>query len=81
MVEWLERRGLMVLNEGDTTRVERGTGRESTPDITLCSEGWEWKWEWEVLNGKMGSDHRPIVVALEEGKKMGTSKWVRWDWY
>ena len=25
VVEWLERRGLMVLNEGDTTRVERGT--------------------------------------------------------
>jgi hypothetical protein len=28
----------------------------------------------------MGSDHRPIVVVLEEGKKMGTRKWVRWDW-
>ena len=35
--EWAEEKGLVVLNDGEPTRRERGTTRQSAPDVTLCS--------------------------------------------
>jgi len=79
IVEWCSTRRWMVLNSGDATRKERGSGRLSTPDITLCAEGWEEAWEW-LVREEMGSDHYPILIRREVEVKECKRKVMVWDW-
>ena len=75
----MEERELVTLNEGGATRTERGTGRKSTPDVSLCSSGWENEWTWRVEE-RLNSDHWPIVMELRGGMVKEDRKRVVWNW-
>ena len=62
LVSWADDRGLFVLNDGSVTRVARGVGTESSPDVTLCSEALVDCLEWSVRR-ELGSDHFPFVIS------------------
>ena len=53
---------LFCINDGSPTRINRGTGGLSTPDITCTTEGIRNSVKWTVIHETtMGSDHSPIV--------------------
>lgn len=53
-----------VLNDGQPTRTNRGTGNTSTPDVTLCGQSWSGKTQWDTGSDIGSSDHQPILVTL-----------------
>ena len=55
---------LTILNDGSPTRVNRITGNESSPDVTLCGEKWAEKYEWSVGECIGASDHSPIYITI-----------------
>ena len=70
-----------VANDGSVTRVNRGTGGGSTPDVTLAHQSMLNKIEWSCLED-MGSDHLPILLELECGVSAvkQASPGLRWRW-
>ena len=38
IMEWVDAGRFMVINNGAATRIERGSGRLSTPDVSICHE-------------------------------------------
>ena len=82
MVEdWLMAQDFGVANDGAATRVNRGTGGESSPDVTLVHQSQLNKVEWTCLEC-MGSDHYPIMVELECGLTAvkAADPGLRWKW-
>jgi hypothetical protein len=58
---WIGDHDMMVLNDGEVTRRHSGTGRPSTPDVSMCHESMAAGICWRVMT-ELGSDHVPIVV-------------------
>jgi len=81
VMEWLDERGLVVLNDGTASRKERGSGRPSVPDVTAVSGGMRNECRWEVVEG-FTSDHFPIVVTVGEGgvRPSREVKRLMWNW-
>ena len=85
VMEWVDENRLMVINDGSATREERGTGRQSTPDVTICHEGLAGRTSWTV-KPKMFSDHLPVILELnkkhEKGKQVNRYawQWKKADW-
>lgn len=84
LAEWAEESEMVVLNEGDITRRERGTGRLSTPDVTFCSSEDGDMWDWRVVK-QLNSDHYPIKVSCRAevtvtGRRTLTWAWKKADW-
>ena len=73
LVEWIFDNNLTVLNNGDATRIDRGSGNNSgnlsTPDVTLCGADWMGKTEWAVVEPIGKSDHMPIVITINNDVK------------
>ena len=55
---------LTILNDGSPTRVNRATGVESTPDLTLCGNKWADKFSWSTGESIGSSDHKPIYITI-----------------
>ena len=64
MEDWAISKDLIVLNDGSPTRVNKATGNESTPDVTLCGRAWNNKTTWRVEDPIGSSDHTPILVEV-----------------
>ena len=71
ITDWLLTNNFQVCNDGSATRVNRGTGGISSPDITLASSRWAAKCEW-ITTECLGSDHLPILLLID--CRMKTSK-------
>ena len=57
---------LECLNDGSPTRINRGTGGLSTPDVTCVTQDLRNKMKWNVVEETtMGSDHSPIIMELK----------------
>ena len=54
---------MVCLNDGTATHVNRRTGKESAPDVTIVHANQAEKYEWRVLEGLGGSDHKPILIT------------------
>jgi ribonuclease HI len=81
VAEWLDDNRMMVLNDGGCTRVHKGTGARSTPDVTLCHQSVQEGLEWEVKH-ELSTDHFPIVVSTRWNVRMERIQPVyswRWD--
>ena len=66
IVSWMLEKNLQCLNDGSPTRINRGTGGLSTPDITCCTQSLSPKMKWAAIEEtSMGSDHSPIVLELK----------------
>jgi len=58
IIDWVLDNDLACLNDGSHTRVNRGTGGLSTPDITFVTPGLNTKSKWTTIEETdMGSDH------------------------
>ena len=78
---WILDNPMAILNTGECTRVNRATGGESAPDVSLVHTSLVSGAEWEVLP-LLGSDHCPIKMTLEVAPvviERCESK-LRWDW-
>ena len=64
VLDWVLDKELTILNDGSPTRVNRATGNESTPDLTLCGSKWADKITWHTLEGIGSSDHSPICITI-----------------
>ena len=73
---------LQCLNDGTPTRINRGTGGLSTPDITFVSESLRNKAKWSVIgDNSMGSDHSPVVCEIRtEGIQTISTTPMRTRW-
>jgi len=79
IVEWIKERRWSILNDGSVTRQNRVVGGNSTPDVTCCSGDLERICEWQTV-GELGSDHKPILIGLDEEAKGSKKSRVVWDW-
>ena len=52
------------MNDGSPTRVNRATGNESVPDISLCGTKWQDKFSWSTGEFIGSSDHSPIYITI-----------------
>ena len=78
--DWMIDNDLTILNEGDSTRINRATGGLSTPDITFCGSNWSNKTTWQTIDGIGNSDHTPILIEIHGDVKhnpifQGQAKW------
>ena len=64
MEDLLISKDLILLNDGSQTRVNKGTGGESTLDSTFCGRAWNNKATWRVEDPIGSSDHTPILVEI-----------------
>lgn len=79
--EWLMSNGLISLNDGTATRVNRGTGGLSAPDVSVAHSSLVARSDWSTLE-PLDSDHLPILselgltvqVLAEEQPRL------RWNW-
>ena len=68
IIDWMLDKNLHCLNDGSTTRINRGTAGLSTPDITCVTERIKNRAKWTVIQETtMGSDHYPIVCEYRPG--------------
>ena len=77
-----ETTGSLILNDGSKTYISGR--RESTVDISMVSLSVASRFLWKVHDDPLGSDHRPIIVLLNDQPPQ-TSRRPRWiydqaDW-
>tara|TARA_B110001454_G_scaffold192176_1_gene192306 strand:+ start:1042 stop:4992 length:3951 start_codon:yes stop_codon:yes gene_type:complete len=69
ILDWVLNNDLKCLNDGSHTRVNRGTGGLSTPDITFTTPGLNLKSKWSVVEETdIDSDHLPIVTEIRNSE-------------
>lgn len=54
--------GLVVLNNGNATRLERPYQQKSVVDVTFCSTNLTSHFSWDTVADTLGSDHFPIIM-------------------
>jgi len=64
IINWVIDEDLSIANDGSPTRINRGTGNESTPDITIHGSSWNNKINWSVDELIGNSDHNPIIIEI-----------------
>lgn len=80
IANWVEDNNFMILNDGNPTRIERGTSRKSSPDITMCHEIIQPHVSWKTVN-KLNSDHLPIIIEYNTSKRIEAIKnRLVWKW-
>ena len=87
IVDFMIGNNLFCCNEGSATRVNRGTGGMSAPDVTLATPNLSNKISWSTLD-ELGSDHRHIVIEVNheftnrQPQKKRRARWKRakTDW-
>ena len=56
---------MAVLNTGQTTYTHHN-GNETVIDISFASKSLALRCDWKVLSDSLGSDHRPILVSVDQ---------------
>ena len=59
--EWMDKHGLVVLNDGRPTRYDIARNTSSHLDLLIASPSLARVGGWEVLGSNMGSDHYPVL--------------------
>lgn len=87
ILEVIDNRGYIIVNNGSDTRVGRPGQKDSAVDITFCSPGIVCNLQWDVSDDTLGSDHLPILMSYEmknfkSPKIISKSKWnvKKADW-
>ncbi|VEN61719.1 unnamed protein product [Callosobruchus maculatus] len=82
LVEATEIKSLVILNNGNPTRISvpSNVNQFSAVDLTLVSSEIADITEWEVLPDSMGSDHFPILLTiLNNNQSFEISPYCRWN--
>lgn len=82
--QFIDEYGLTLLNDGSQTRISPSSGESSALDLSICSHNLGSQLSWLVHDDCCGSDHLPIVIALNRASPI-TSCRPRWryelaDW-
>ena len=64
--DWATGKNLQILNSGAPTHINRATGNESTPDISLVSTNLTPSCSWSVGDQLGSSDHLPITIEMSQ---------------
>lgn len=80
--ELTDKRNLVCLNDGNYTRVNVATGKESVLDLTVVSDLIAGSTEWEIMGqDTIGSDHYPIMSTVRvQGRRNVISKGGKGNW-
>ena len=68
--QWVENLGLVLMNDGSPTRLDKGRGIFSHIDLTLASPNISASLAWGVIEDNMGSDHFPLFITLNNKFKI-----------
>ena len=63
--DWTFINGLVPLNDSSGTRINKQTGKKSSPDVSLVSPEWKDKCRWSIGDQLRISDHPPIKVVFQ----------------
>lgn len=75
ILEMAARKGLVLLNEGDTPTFHRPGQRGTIPDISWASENTARRVQnWKVIDEFTGSDHQYITFDLQRSNQRGRSQ-------
>ena len=79
--EWMMSNALVSLNDGAATRVNRGTGGLSAPDLSIAHTSLLARSEWCTLD-PLSSDHLPILseLGLTVQTLADERPRLRWNW-
>nr|CAI5844170.1 unnamed protein product [Callosobruchus analis] len=79
---------MVILNNGDATRIPRINEQKSAVDVTLVSAVFALKCNWQIIHDTLGSDHLPILIDIEQTwditihpKSKWNTKLAKWDLY
>nr|CAI5825125.1 unnamed protein product [Callosobruchus analis] len=88
LVEAIGECNMVILNNGDATRIPRINEQKSAVDVTLVSAVFALKCNWQIIHDTLGSDHLPILIDLEQTwditihpKSKWNTKLAKWDLY
>ena len=59
--DWLANTGMLTLNDGSFTRINRATGQETTPDLSIVHSSLLGKFSWKMTE-YLNSDHKPTIM-------------------
>ncbi len=85
LVEACEQNNRVIINNGEKTHIDRHTGSESTPDLTIAGQEIARLCSWRTTDS-LSSDHKPIIITMEvqrEGRKEVVTRswaWKRANW-
>ena len=82
---WMANNNFIAANDGTATRINRATGGESTPDVTLHHGSWAGKINWECLDDGC-SDHLPVLWSFKAKEPLPRRKpaafcYSKANWY
>ena len=87
IVDYTINNSMFCCNSGAPTRINRGTGGQSSPDVTFASSSLANKVTWTTMED-LGSDHMPIIIEVKHentqrhAMKQRRARWKRTkaDW-
>ena len=62
---------MIAINDSSTTRTNRSTNSDTSPDVSLIHSSLAGKFTWNVLDD-LGSDHKPIMITYREMNSIPT---------
>ena len=62
--DWVSKHGLVLHNDGSSTRVDLGRGCFTCIDLTITSPKLASELGWQVTDDNLGSDHFPILISM-----------------
>ena len=65
IVQFINTKGLVLLNDGSPTRHDINEGRLSALDLTFVSPNLSGKNEWKAHDHLLGSDHYPVILEVK----------------
>jgi exonuclease III len=78
--DWCVRNNFQIINSGEPTHVNRGSGNKNAPDISITHESLTDSCKWEVLED-LSSDHCPIVVTVNVDRyRTSDTPALQWCW-
>ena len=80
LLKFIETNNLIVLNNGNGTRLDEITGNMTALDLTLASSEACQNFNWYVHDDPLSSDHFPIVTSINLGhKRVPNTSIPRWN--
>jgi hypothetical protein len=72
IMDFADEHNLLLLNDGQVTRLGMGTQQNSSLDLTFVLENIRLECEWCVCKDSMGSDHLPINTTISWAQQSTT---------
>lgn len=76
--EYMDRKNIVILNDGSFTRLNQPQNASSAIDLTLVDAATALKCCWKTTNASCGSDHLPVItnMILNNPKKIMTASTI-----